>query len=575
MGRFKIILENLKTLRSFSLNRWRYLFWQMSEREKMKVAWLLVLAAALSFSLAGYEYWVRRHPAPAVGGRLVEGIVGEPRFLNSVLGTTNEVDRDLTTLLFAGLTKHNPEGRVVGDLAESFEVLERGRIYEFNLREGLFWPDGEPITSDDVIFTINVIQNPEYQSPLRSSWQGVRAEKLDERRIRLTLNLPYQPFLENTTVGILPQHFWQAIQPQNFALAELNIKPIGAGPYVLKKIVKGSQGSIRSLELKLNESYHGSAFVENIVIKFFAGENELFEAWRKGDIDAMGLFSARTAARVEESGNAVLNTVEIPRYFAVFFNRVRTGNALNELAVRRALAHATPRERIVNEILAGKARIQEGPLPPWYLAEDAEYSRYEFDLERARTILENAGWKDADGDGTREKAKKPLEFTLTTTDWPDLTQTASILQETWGEIGVRVNLDVIPVAAILEQVIRPRDYDILLFGEVLGANPDPFSFWHSSQVDDVGLNLSGYESSRVDTLLVEARQNVNESERNKRYFEFQQIITRDLPAIFLYSPNYLYVLPKDIKGFTARIVGTPSHRFENINDWYIKTKRVK
>lgn len=574
MSRFKTILGNLKILRSFSLNRWRYLFWKMSEREKRTVALLLTLAALAAFSLAGYEYWVRRHPAPAAGGRLVEGMMGEPRFLNPVLGTTNEVDRDLNTLLFAGLTKPDPEGRIVGNLAQSFEVLDRGRVYEFTLREGLKWPDGEPLTTDDIIFTIEVIQNPEYQSPLRSSWQGVRAEKLDERRVRLTLNLPYEPFLENTTVGILPRHFWQGVRAQNFALAELNTRPVGAGPYLLKKIVKDSKGRVRSLEFKRNENYHQPVFLNAIQVRFFPNEDELFEAWRKGSIESMGLFSARLAKQVEKSGDGSLRSIRIPRYFAVFFNRKKT-NVLSELNVRRALAHATDRERILSEVLAGKAVAQEGPLPTWFLPENIEYSRYEFDLEKAKKILDDVGWRDTDGDGVREKSKKILEFTLTTTDWPELTQVASIIQETWGAVGAKVNLDIIPVGAILEQVIRPRDYDVLLFGEVLGIDPDPFSFWHSSQVNDLGLNLSSYESKRVDTLLVEARQSVNKEQRLARYTEFQQIITRDLPAVFLYSPHYLYVLPDKIKGFTAAIVGTPAERFENINDWYVKTKRVK
>jgi len=562
--------------RKFSLTRWRYLFFNLSQKEKTTIAGLLIFAATVSFFLAGYEYWVVRKPSPTRGGTYTEGIIGEPRYLNPVLGTNNEVDRDLITLLFAGLTRHDQDGNIVGDLAKEVEIKEKGRVYEFTLREGLTWPDGKPITTEDVIFTIDLIQSPKYQSPIRANWQGVRAEVLDERKIRLTLNLPYKPFLENTTIGILPKHFWQSIKPQNFALAELNIKPVGAGPYRVKKITKDPRGSIKSLELVRNESYHNETFIDKILVRFFQTEDGLVNAYRQGDINGLSLFSPRTKKEIA-GRNPNFNTVQMPRYFAIFFNENKN-DIFKDSSVRRALAQATPKEKIVSEILLGEATVQEGPLPQWWLKSD-QFSTYDFSEEQAQETLANAGWQDKDENGVREKSRRGsepqiLEFTLTTTDWPELTQIVSLLKEHWERVGFLVNLDIIPVSSIQQQVIRPREYEALLFGEVLGIEIDPFSFWHSSQTKDPGLNLSFYKNKRVDELLESARQSFDEEQRQAKYEEFQQIITRDLPAIFLYSPHYIYAQDKKIKGFNTTLIGTPSQRFENVNQWYIKTKRT-
>lgn len=569
---FRFLFQNSRIARKLSFKHWRYLFYSFSDRKKVTLAILFALVAGTSFFLAAYDYWVLREPSPAIGGSYTEGIIGEPRYLNPILSINNEVDRDIVSLIFAGLTKHNEKGDIVGDLAETIEIKEKGRVYEFTLRDNLLWPDNKPLTTDDVIFTINLIQNPEYQSPLRSTWQGVRVDKIDDRRLTLTLNLPYKPFLENTTIGILPKHFWENIKPQNFALAELNIKPIGAGPYKIKKIIKDSAGSIRSLELKRNTNYHTNVFVDKITFRFFQSEDNLISAFRRGDIDSLSLFSPKTKNQIKNKEND-LNIIKMPRYFAVFLNE-KNNDILGDIKIRQALSYLAPREKIIAEILEGEAVIQDGPLSPWFLPDNIDYSKFSFNKERAEEILSDAGWGDKNKDGIREKKDTLLEFTLTTTDWPELTQVASMLQASWLEAGFKVNLDIIPVNTIQQQTIRPREYEALLFGEVLGVDPDPFSFWHSSQVNDPGLNLSLYKNTKVDDLLESARQTINKEKQLDKFIELQQIITKDIPAIFLYSPSYLYILPEKIKGFATELVGTPSQRFENINNWYIKTKRT-
>lgn len=529
--------------------------------------------------MSGYDYWPLRTAAPAAGGSYSEGLVGEPRYLNPILASTNEVDRDITSLIFSGLVKHDNRGQIVPDLAESYKISADGKTYEFTLRDKLFWPDNKPLTSADVVFTLNLIKDGKYQSPLRNNWQGLKIEKIDDKKLTIKLPVQYEPFLENAAVGILPQHLWTNIQPQNFLLTQLNTKPIGLGQYQLTKITKNAAGSIRSMELSPNPKYYSPANIAKLTLRFYETQEDLISGYKRGEIDGFSLNSPKEKDDIKNKSVNFYN-LKLPRYFAVFFNQPKS-DVLSDVNVRKALAYATDRKTITEEILKNEAEAQAGPFPFGVLALEPPAQTYEFNIETAADLLDKAGWKKSAENGIREKKlsgqkkKTSLEFTLTTTDWPELTQVASLLKTDWEKIGAKVNLDVVPVNAIQSQTIRPREYEALLFGEVLGLNPDPFSFWHSTQRKDPGLNLSAYSNKKVDGLLESARQILSPQEKIKKYSEFQNIIMNDLPAIFLYSPNYIYAVSNKVKGVGTEAINTPSQRFENINQWYIATKRVK
>ncbi len=562
-----------------STQHWRHLLRGLTRGEiNLILFWLGLAIVSLGF-MSGYDYWALRIAAPAAGGNYSEGLVGEPRYLNPILASTNEVDRDIATLIFSGLVKHDNRGQIIPDLAESYKISADGKTYEFTLRDKLFWPDNKPLTSDDVVFTLNLIKDGKYQSPLRNNWQGIKIEKIDDKKLNIKLPVEYEPFLENATVGILPQHLWVNIQPQNFLLTQLNTKPIGLGQYQLTKITKNAAGSVRSMELSPNPKYYQKANIAQLVLRFYENQENLISGYKRGEIDGFSLNSPKEKDDIKNRSVNFYN-LKLPRYFAIFFNQTKS-DVLSDVNVRKALAYATDRKTITEEILKSEAEEQSGPFPFGVLTLKPPAQTYEFNIESAENTLDKAGWKKSSENGIREKKlsgqKKvsPLEFTLTTTDWPELTQVASLLKTDWEKIGVKVNLDVVPVNAIQTQTIRPREYEALLFGEVLGLNPDPFSFWHSTQRKDPGLNLSVYSNKKVDGLLESARQMLSPQEKIKKYQEFQNIIMSDLPAIFLYSPNYIYAVSDKVRGFETEAINTPSQRFENINQWYIATKRVK
>lgn len=330
------------------------------------------------------------------------------------------------------------------------------------------------------------------------------------------------------------------------------------------------------MELIRNEKFYlPGPYIEKIILKFYNTQSDLINAYQKRKIDGLSFFSATNQSKLRNDLNVY--KINLPIYYAVFFNQTKS-KALSDKIVRTALAYATNKEEIINQVLQGQGAPVNSPLLDGWLGYDTETKIYDFALEHAQNILEQANWKDSDNDGIREKTinneEVKLEITLLTTDWPELKQTAELLQAQWQKIGLKVNLEIVDTVAIQQEYIRPRQYQALLFGEVLSADPDPFAFWHSSQRKDPGLNLALYNNKKVDDLLEEARQSMDQEIRTQKYIEFQKLLIEDIPVIFLHSPSYLYPIKKEIKGINIEKLAQPSQRFSQVENWFIKTDRI-
>lgn len=577
MDKFKKYLNMIK----IPSRRRIFYAWQIfTKKEKIIVIGLLLAIATSGLIWIFSNYFKSTVAGPGYGGEYSEAMLGEPQYINPILAQTNDVDRDLSVLLFSGLMKYNSSGEIIPDLAERYEISEDGKTYTFYLRENLKWHDGVEIKADDIVFTITVIQGAEYHSPIRVNWQGVKVEQVDDYTVKFILNNVYAPFLENTTVGIIPRHIWQDISFQNFPLAEFNLKPIGSGPYKFKKLQKDKLGKIISVELSSFEDYYfGEPYISRLKFVFYNAPEMMIQAYNNNLAQGLNFLSSRDRARIKNNAN--IYSLKLPRYFAVFFNQNQS-EPLSDKTVRLALNYAADKKKIIDEILGGDAEVVDSPILPGLLGYDSGVKIYDFSPEYAANILEEAGWKDIDGDGFREKESKKsgvdpvaLEVTLATTNWPELLDVAESLQKDWEQIGVKINIDARNIGEIQYDYIKPRKYQSLLFGQVLSYLPDPFSFWHSSQKKDPGLNLALYDNRKVDQLLEEARQTLKEEERVEKYREFQKILIEDVPALFLYSPYYLYVVSEKVKGIDVENVVVPSQRFSEVYKWYVKTNRVK
>ena len=571
----------------------------LTSREQWFVLGLFLIILLCFTGLLFNFYFHKTQTKPEIGGTYTEGVLGRPRYLNPILAPINDADRDISRIVYSSLLKYDYQGNLIKDLAKDYKIKDDGLIYEFYLKENIHWHDGEKLTADDVVYTIKTIQNSEYNSPLQVNWQGVKVEKINEFGVQFKLTNTYAPFLHNLTVGILPKHLWAGISPENFPLAQYNLKPVGSGPYKFKEFSKDKTGKIVSLKLTRNEDFYLESpysitekekeitltgpFIEQIIFNFYDSQSRLIEAYHNKKIDGLSFVSAENKETLKNNFNLEIHKINLPEYYAVFFNQTKN-KALANKNVRQALSYAVNKEDLIKKTIKEEGQIINSPLlKSWSKIEIKNNN--EVDLEKARNLLKEEGWTDQNNDGIREKdfseendeatsTPEKLKFEILTTNWPTLQKTAETLKNQWQKIGVEVNIKKVNPSEIQADYIKEREYEALLFGQVSSPEPDPFAFWHSSQIKHPGLNLALYENKKADKLLEEGRQTLEQEERLEKYKEFQSILLEETPAIFLYSPNYLYPVQEKIKGISIEKIPEPSFRFSQIENWYIKTKRV-
>jgi peptide/nickel transport system substrate-binding protein len=524
---------------------------------------------------------------PAQGGSLTEGETGPARFINPVL-TLSQPDEDLSALVYSGLMRALPDGTIVPDLASSYQISPDGTTYTFTLRPDATFQDGTPVTAADVVFTVQEIQDPDIKSPHLADWEGVQVSSPSARTVVFKLPHAYEPFIENTTLGILPAHIWQNISAEEFPFSPANTHPIGSGPYEVASVATDDTGSATRYDLVPFAQYAlGEAYVSRITFIFYPSEDAMIKAFNARQIDAIAGIAPSDLASITRSD---FNLVQapLPRVFGIFFNQSRN-LALADLAAREALDAAVDKQAILKNVLGGYGVVLQGPIPPGVMGETAPAIPFPFarsaatnaassssasDARDARTILQKGGWTFGTASQAWTKGKLTLSLTLATADEPELVATAHEVASDWQAVGVKVTVQVYPLSELNTDVIRPRAYDAVLFGEVVGRGADFFAFWHSSQRNDPGLNLALYANANVDALLSQARTTNDEKQRDKLYAQFAAAIGKDDPAVFLYAPEFLYLVPKTLQGVELGALTSASERFLNVYEWYTNTARV-
>jgi len=532
---------------------------------------LITIICAL---LLSYNYYLRNTKIiPLSGGEYIEGIVGEPKYINPVLCQANKVDRAISQLVFSGLTKFDAQGKIIPDLAEKFEQSPDGKVFKFYLRKNIFWHDGKPLTSDDVVFTINLLKDPDYQGPLKNNWKEVKIEKINNQVIQFTLNNYSVSFLPNTTVGILPQHILKDIPVKNLSLHTFNLNPVGTGPYAFEKLELNDFGGCEKIILKRNGHYYASKpYLDKVIFSFYSDENDIFEAYKEKDILGIESIKPDGVGKTSYWRNFKLYRTPLPEYMALFFNTKKP--PLDNQNLRQALAYATDKEEVIKKALHGEAKRVDSPILPNFFGYDSQITRYYPDQRKVAEILQKLGFQK-NKEGFWAKDNKKLELSIVTLDNPLNKKIAEIIQKQWNHVGIRVKIQTLNNNILQQDYIRPRNYQILLFGQNLGNDPDVFPYWHSTEINDPGVNLSCYENKEADRCLEKARQTPDQNIRREEYIKFQKMIAQDIPAIFLYQPNYIFGVSGAVHGIKLGFLLEPAYRFQNIDRWYIKYKRKR
>lgn len=517
---------------------------------------------------------------PLRGGSVSLGIVGTPRFINPILATSS-ADENLVSLIYSGLMRKTADGTIIPDLAKSYEISKNGLVYTFVLKNNLTFQDKTPITVDDIIFTINKTKDPIAKSPNKINWDGVTVEKIDEKTVKFTLKQPYMSFLESTTIGIMPAHVWSN---SPIELNEANTNPVGSGPYMINSESKQSSGVIDSYELTPFKKFAlGEPYIGKMVLHFYQNEDELIKALENETIDQVSSITPSNAETLREK-NYQIESMVLPRVFGLFFNQNQNQLFLDKTVVK-AINKAIDKERIVKDVLFGYGVVIDSPIPPnmiqYQKLNAADKSSHEEILQKVKNDLAKAGWKTGT-DGFLEKTTKngkqtkttKLAFSISTGNIGELAKAAELIKQNLSEIGMNVDIKTFDIGNLNQNVIRPRKYDALLFGEIINHESDLFAFWHSSQRKDPGLNVAMYTNSKVDKILEDAFTITNEQDRTKKYLQFEDEIIKDMPAVFLYSPDFIYVVSKNLKNFKMNYIISPKDRYLNVYSWYTDTENV-
>ena len=537
--------------------------------------WLLGLALigiVLLLALLAYStYTVATVLVPDRGGTFREGVAGSPQYLSPIWCQGDDVDRDLCTLIYRGLTRIDKSGRVVPDLAASWTV-DNDTTYTFTLKPDQYWQDGRTVTADDVLFTAGVLQDPSLvDTPgLPSFWRNVTVEKVDDLTVRFTLPQPLAPFLDYTTIGLLPKHRYENVPARDLVTRSLAPDPLGAGP------MRVTAYSADRLRLEPSPFYGGSTpYISTLEFEFFPDYASVLSAFEAGQIDGIRRIlpnDIETAATRDDL--QLFSSIE-SGYVNVLLN-LANPNApfLQDKAVRQALLYALDREAVVRDVLAGQGVVADSLLTPENWAFNPDVTKYTYRPDDARRLLDEAGWVDSNGDGVREKDGQPLQFVLLVRDDNLHKAIGAKLAANWAAIGVGAQVTPVSFAGMVSDFLVPRTFEVALTNWDQVGDPDPYTQWHSSQISGNGQNYTGWQNADADVLMEQARRTTDGEQRKALYQQFQTIFADELPALPLYYPVYTYGVSNRVNNVQIGSINDPSERFRSFADWYIDSRRV-
>jgi peptide/nickel transport system substrate-binding protein len=534
----------------------------VTERRTLLVAGaIFLLAAGTALAVLVSERTIR---VPVAGGAMVEGVIGEAKHVNPLDAPANDVDRDLVSLVYSGLFRMDGL-TAVPDLAESYSWSEDLKTLTVTLRKDARFHNGDEVTADDVQFTIDSIQDPARSSPLAPLFRGIKAVATDTHTVQFVQSQPDISLPHTLTVGILPSRLWQEVAPATARLADLNLKPIGSGPYRFKSFTRDSRGFLRNFSLERSDRWYGVApYIKTITFHFFS-DRKLAEDALKGDIIDSLAFSNSLEIGKSSSRWNVMN-LELPQETVAFFNVKR--KILSDERVRRALAGTIDRQEII-DAWRGRAAAVSGPYP------FTSPSSTVITLDEGRALLETAGWILPQGASVRTSktaTTTQFEISVITSEQPELVAVAETLKRRWSLLGAKVSIEPLAADDLLRRATRDRDADIVLTNVLLDDKQDLFPFWWSGQATDRGLNISNLGDRDLDAALEMAHGVTTTAALDAARSSVERLILRSTPAVFLVRPFAAYLIGKKIHGVSGSIViSRPADRFNDLKNWYIKT----
>lgn len=519
-------------------------------------------------------------PQPEQGGIFTEGLVGSLGRLNPLLDWNNAADRAVNRLIFSGLVRFDEHGLPQADLAEAWGVASDGTIYNFSIRENAVWHDGTPVTSDDVIFTVDMMKSAGslYPQDIKDLWDKIEVTKLNDKTLKFTLPEPFVPFMDYLTFGILPKHLLESVAPDQLPNADFNINPVGSGPYQFDHLIV-DDGQITGVVLTISDTYYRtSPFIEQVVFRYYQSSADALDAYQQGDVLSVSQITSDVLSTALEEPNLSVYTSRMPQMSFVLFN---LNNAevgfLQNAKVRRALMLGINRKHMINTLLQGQAVLADGPILPGSWAYYDGIERFEFNPDESINLLKAEGYViPAEGGDVRAKEGTPLAFTMLYPDDDIHTKIAQMIKEEWAAIGVGVELQAVPYDKLVSDFLASRTYQAVLVDLNLSRtpDPDPYPFWHQAEATG-GQNYSQWDDRAASEFLEQARVTTDYTLRTRLYRNFQVVFAKELPALPLFAPVYSYGVDSQVQGAQVpALLYDPGDRMVTFPNWYLLTRRA-
>lgn len=547
------------------------------KRFRWQILIVLLALAAIAVLLLGQQPVLQPivpEVEPATGGVYTEAMVGSLSRLNPVLDFYNPPDRDLDYLLYSGLLRFDARGLPQHDLVESMGITQDGKIYNFSLHKDAVFHDGEPLTSEDVLFTIDLLRNEELPVPadIRNLWMEVEAEAFDEYTLQFRLPESFSPFLDYLTFGILPEHLLGDLNAEELINAPFNLEPVGSGPYRFDRLLI-EDGELVGISLaRFDDYYRQPPFIEQMIFRFYPDSPSALQAYQAGEVEGISQVSSEVLPVALKESALNLYTGRLPELSVILLNLDNPGLPFfQEAEIRRALLMGLNRQRLIDMLYAGQAITADGPIFPGTWAFYDGIERIEYNPEEAVEALRDAGYTiPAEGGSVRMKEGTELAFQLLYPDDPQYTALAEAIARDWQRLGVGVEIQPMSYEKLVGDHLEPRIFQAALVDINLARSPDPdpYPFWHQSQTSS-GQNYSKWDDRQASEYVEQARVTVDLTERTRLYRNFQVRFVDELPALPLFYPVYTYAVDERVQGVTIGPLLDTSDRFTTITDWFL------
>ncbi len=513
-------------------------------------------------------------PTPEKGGSYTEALVGNLKRLNPVLDQYNPVDRDVDRLIFSSMLRFDSRGLPVGDLVESWGISKDGTKYNFSLKPGLTWQDGQPINADDIVFTVDLFKNGAdlVPSDIQDFWKDIEVQALSDTLVQFRLPEPFAPFLDYLTFGILPKHLLGDVSPDQLADNSFNLSPIGSGPYRFDHLIVEND-QITGIVLTANNRYYDQKpFIDQVVFKYFSDAQSAFSAYAEGAVQGIGNVSADILPEVLSEPHLAIYSGRIPKMTIVYLNLKNTDVPFfSDSNLRQALLTGINRQWIIDNVYKGQAIQAEGPIIPGNWAFYDGLHQIKYDPDAARKILSDSGYQiNPETKMLETKDGLQVKFQLAYPDDAIHQAIAENIQQSWAILGISIDLQSMPYDELISDQLDSRTYQAALVDIDMSSSPDPdpYPFWDQAQATG-GQNYSQWDDKTASEYLEQARITTDFTERSRLYRNFQVIFQKELPSLPLFFPVYSFAIDDQVLGVQMGPIYDPSDRFATITSWFL------